>query len=297
MRVSTQMMYARIVSDLQNTASSLYSSTEKVSTGKKVNRASDDPSSMYGIITGKAQLSIYEGYQNAITSAKTLLSSTSVALDSVYDIITEAKQIGKDATSLSTESQATYVEMLNNLINSTIAAANTKVGGRYIFSGYTTDQPAVNTTTGLYEGTSDRIQVEIDNGLYMDVNITADEFITSATTLDNTTVIGAMTQLRTAIQNSDLTAIQTCITALEGLSEEVVQAESDVGTRIARMQKVSAYLTDRSADVTDLVSSRLYLTDVEIAALSADITMRQTSLQSLRNLTSNFLKTSLFDYL
>jgi flagellar hook-associated protein 3 FlgL len=413
------MMYARFVSDLQTTASSLYKSQEQISSGKKVNRPSDDPAAMYSIISGNSQLATYDGYQSAITDATTLLNATSVALDSIYDIIDEATTIGEDATSLSEDSRTTYMEMLDNLITSTVAAANTKVGERYIFSGYASDQPAVDATTGWYQGTPDRIQMEIDNGLYIDVNVTADEFIaygstsaastesglitaagtgvtsltaayttnggslsislgggptttvtisagatigevseainnantgvraevinanasgtpadyrlmlsaspTSAanaisvtvTTTDaagtglnriasaamtsvvspDRTVIGTLSILRTAIELGDKDAIQRAISDLDTLSTITGQSESEVGGRISRMEKVSSYLKDRSDDVTNQVSSNLYLTDVELAALIVDVQQKQTSLTALRSMSSDFLKTSLFDYL
>lgn len=299
MRITTQMMYTQFNANLQTAADSLYKDNEQIATGRKLNRPSDDPAAVSGITYEKAQLSTFAGFQDSIGSATLLLNATNSALDNLHSLIASAKQIGTDATSSSPQDLATFATMINNVILSTIGVANTKVGDKYIFSGYGTDQPAVDATNGTLTATStaDLISMQINTGVSVNVNVTAAGLISSAAPLDNTTIIGAMTSLRTAIQANDQAGIQTSLAALDTLSADVLSSQSEIGVRQNRITLEKQYLTSRDADVTNSVSGKLMLSDVETAKMITEAQQKQTSLQSLRSISSGFLQTSLFDFL
>lgn len=413
------MIYSQFNANLQKSMQSLFNSDEQIATGKKINRPSDDPVAISSIISGEAQLSSFAGYQEAIGNSTLLLNGTSSALDNLGSLITSAKQIATNAASSpSTSDLAHYASMVGNLLQSVTGVANTQVGDRYIFSGYKTDQPAVNTTTGMYQGTADRISMEINTGVRIDVNMAADELIAygpasaaspdsglitaaggftspanvystnggslnislgggpvtavaiaagatltgvrdainnantgvraevinanvngspaddrimlsaapasgavaisvAVTTADaagtglnqiasgamasvvspDLTIIGALSILKTALEQGDQPAIQRSLAALNSLATTVVEKQSEVGQRLQWIDSEKKYLTAKDADVTNAVADKLTLSEVDIARLITDAQQKQASLSSLRTISSGFLNTSLFDFL
>jgi flagellar hook-associated protein 3 FlgL len=299
MRITTQMLYSHFNYNLQNSMNDIYKTDEQIASGQKLNRPSDDPAAVSSITSEKAQLSTFAGYQDAIGSATLLLNATNSALDNLHTLISSAKQIGTNATSASAQDLATYSSMIDNVIQSTIGVANTKVGDKYIFSGYGTSQPAVDVTNHTLTATStaDLISMQINTGVSVNVNVTAGGLISSAAPLDNTTIIGAMMSLKNAIQTNNQAGIQTALTSLDNLSERVLSTQSDVGVRLNRIDMEKQYLTSRDTDVTNSVSDKLMLSTVDIARLSAESQQQQTALSSLRTITNSVLNTSLFDFL
>lgn len=420
MRITTQMLYSQFNYNLQNSMNSVYQTDEQLASGQKLNSPSDDPAAVSEITSNKAELSSIAGYQNAIASADTLLTTTNTTLDSLHSLLSSAKQIEVDAQSGSTSTND--ATLLNNLIQSAISAGNTKVGDRYIFAGYKSDQPAINSTSGMFQGTSDRIAMQVNNGTSVDVNVTADEVIafglTSATssnsayitatggnftsptdvfttnggtlnislnggatsaiaipagaTLANvrdavnaanigvrsevvdlnvggnpsdyrlmlsatpaagasgisvsvtstdgagaglnslstgagstlasvvnpdTTVVGAMGLLKTALSQGDQSGIQRALTDLDNVSNTILQKQSDVGIRMEMLSSEKALLASRDTDVTNNVSDKLMLSTVDIARLSAQSQQQQTALTSLRTITNGVLSSTLFDFL
>ena len=295
MRITTQMLYLQFNYNLQNSMNSIYQTDEQIASGQKLNRPSDDPAAVSGIISGKAQLSSIAGYQDAITNASQLLNATSTALDSLNTLISNAKQAGTNATSGSASDMATYASMIGNLIQSTIGIANTKVGDRYIFSGYATDKPAVDTT-GTLQGTSDLISMQINTGTSVNVNVTAAGLIASGSYPDNTTIIGVMQSLQADIQGNQA-GIQSDLANLDKLSSNILDKQSDVGARLNMMDSEKQILTASDTDVTNNVSDKLMLSTVDLARLSAQSQQQQTALSSLRTITNGVLNTSLFDFL
>ncbi len=290
------MLYSQFNYNLQNSMNAVYQTDEQIASGQKLNTPSDDPSAVSDIISGKAELSSIAGYQDAITSANLLLNATNTALGSLSTLISSAQQAGQSALSASASDMGTYASMVGNLIQSTIGIANTKVGDKYIFSGFATDKPAVDSS-GLLQGTSDLISMQINTGTSVKVNVTAAGLISSAAPLDNTTIIGAMTALQTAIQANNQANIQSALTALGNLSSTVLAKQSDVGTRLNMTNQESQVLTATDTDVTNDVSDKLMLSTVDIARLSALSQQQQTALSSLRTITNGALNTSLFDFL
>jgi len=299
MRVTSQMIFTQFNYNLQNSMNNIYQTDEQISTGQKLNKPSDDPAAMASIVSGKAQLSAIAGYQDAVTSANQLLNTTSTALNSLYTLISNAKSIGDAATSGTAQDMTNYASLMGNVIQSAIDIANTQVNGRYIFSGYGSNNPAVDKTTGVLTATStaDKIYIQVNNGTSVNVNITAAGLISSAAPLDNTTVIGALKGLQTAIQNNDQTGIQSGLTALGNLSSAVVSTQSDIGTRLDLLQSESKILTANDTNITNNVSDKLMLSTTDIARLTVESQQQQTALTSLRSITSSVLSNSLFDFL
>jgi|WetSurMetagenome_2_1015567.scaffolds.fasta_scaffold00259_30 flagellar hook-associated protein 3 FlgL len=210
MRISTQMMYAGYTADIQSNLEAYYKDQEQISSGQKLNRNSDDPAAIYTIISGKSQLIAFEGYQDAITNATTLLDTTDTALDSLTDLIASAKELALNTSSDSAESDA---EIMNNLMLGVIGIANTQVDGRYIFSGYASDEAAVDATTGMYLGTSDRVSMTINSGVDIDVNIAGDELIAygaaDATSEGSALMTTASSDLGLITESDDITSSDT----------------------------------------------------------------------------------------
>jgi flagellin-like hook-associated protein FlgL len=111
------------------------------------------------------------------------------------------------------------------------------------------------------------------------------------------TVIGGMSMLKAAIEMGDKTWIQRSIANLTAISSTVLAEQSEVGVRVNRANLESNYLTSRDTDVTNAVADKLTMSEVDIARVTADAQQRQTSLSSLRTISSGFLQTSLFDFL
>ena len=183
MIITTQAMYSQYSANIQNLMNSLDQKEEQLGTGLKLNKPSDNPAVVASITTEKGQLSSIAGYQNACTSATTLLNATNTALGTLSSLISSAQSIGNDAASGSTSDQSTNASELNNIIQTTIGIANTQVGDTYIFSGYGTNAPAVQTN-GTLSGTAtaDNISMQINTGTPVNVNVTAAGLIACGTT-------------------------------------------------------------------------------------------------------------------
>lgn len=173
MRVTNKMMHNQFISNLNRNLRDLLKLQEQISSGKKVNKPSDDPVAASRIVAYKDQLSGIEDYKNAIDTAKNSLTSIDTALSSLGNALIRARELGTEGASgsMGADARASIASELDELIKSAVDIGNTKVGDRYIFAGYRSGDPPIETLTG--EFTSDGKEVEVDIGPFAHVAINA----------------------------------------------------------------------------------------------------------------------------
>jgi flagellar hook-associated protein 3 FlgL len=147
---------------------------EQTTTGSRINRPSDDPSSAYRVITLNSQEKSLENYINNISDMTGTLEMSSTVIQEIEAAITETKvrltQVIGGIYHEETRERA--AEGINDLLEQAISLANTKHMGQYVFGGNnTTSAPyLVERTNGqitavIYQGDFENREIEVAPGL------------------------------------------------------------------------------------------------------------------------------------
>ncbi|MBZ0155172.1 MAG: flagellar hook-associated protein FlgL [Alphaproteobacteria bacterium] len=177
MRVTDRMFYDRFLSDFQRNMEAIYRANEQISSQKRVNRPSDDPAAITRIISYKNQLSVIGEYKRSIGSARDSLDPMDKALSDVNEVLIRAKELavqGADGSSTANEREM-LARNIEGLLAQAIDIANTKVGDRYIFGGYTSNTAPLDKNTGEFVGSRNTMYVDISAGVTIGVNASASE--------------------------------------------------------------------------------------------------------------------------
>lgn len=106
MRITTKMFYDRFLSDYQKNMEAIFKSQEQISTGKRVNRPSDDPAALSRIVSYRTQISSISEYKKAIDTGRGYLGSIDSGLSSLNEELIRARELAleaADASSTGTE--------------------------------------------------------------------------------------------------------------------------------------------------------------------------------------------------
>jgi flagellar hook-associated protein 3 FlgL len=160
---------------MQNSMEDIFNMQEQMGTGQKINRPSDDPAAMVSITGNKTQLANIAQYKKNIDSTKISLSATNTVLTGLQQILSSGSDMAIKAGDMSSQDRNTFAGTVNGIMQSAMSIANTKVGDTYIFSGHNSDKPAIDTTTGEFLGTPDKVLTDIAPGIKMAINVTANE--------------------------------------------------------------------------------------------------------------------------
>ena len=143
MRITNGIMQNNMMNSLNTNMSSLNKLMTQMNTMKKIERPSDDP-----IIAGrglKLRINVMEAEQHSsnVDEATSWMSVSETALSNITDIIKTMRERcvqGANGT-LTTEDKEKVMADIEQLYQQVKQEANTTYAGRYVFSGYKTDQP------------------------------------------------------------------------------------------------------------------------------------------------------------
>ncbi|HCR3984960.1 TPA: flagellar hook-associated protein FlgL [Kluyvera ascorbata] len=307
MRVSTIMMYQQNMRGITDSQSAWLKYGEQMSTGKRVNRASDDPvAASQAVVLSQAQAQNSQ-YATARTFAtqrvsieESTLSQVTTAIQSAQEKIVYAGNgtlSDDDRNSLATDLQGIRDQLLN-LANSTDG------NGRYIFAGYKTDTPPFDDT-GKYVGGTLNVEQQVDSSRTMVIGHTGNLIFDNATSNAKpdadtnvfTALDSAIAALKTPVegdetaQDTALAAIDKTNRSLSNSLNNVLTVRAELGTQLNELDKLDSLGDDRALAQTQQMSN---LVDVDWNSTISNYTMQQTALQAAYKAFTDMQGMSLF---
>jgi len=146
MRITNNMMISNMIKNLGNNQSRLSKYQDQLDTGKKIAVPSDDPVVAARALKLRTDVAKVEQYQKNIGDAGSWLSASDEAMSKIGDVLQKARELSVQAsngTNTPAETQKIALE-LKQLKAQAIHLSNSTYAGRYIFSGFKTDQKLIN---------------------------------------------------------------------------------------------------------------------------------------------------------
>jgi flagellin-like hook-associated protein FlgL len=134
-----------------------YDAQTVVASGREVNKASDNPKAMGGIMSDTVTISECAQYEANIQKAALWIELGSTTLETVSSLLSSAKEIVESASTDSTGA-ADYAEQLQSIYDQIVSLANTKEGSVYTYSGSSCSTEPFSNTTGIADGTAGGIK-------------------------------------------------------------------------------------------------------------------------------------------
>lgn len=178
-RPTQSSKFALVNSGLSLNFAKLALSQERIATGKRILRPSDDVIGTARSLSTRKQMSQINNYRKAIESSRPYLESASSSLQDVSGILSEARALitqGMSGT-LNDSDRAIIGGQLEQLVDQLVGVANSQFGDRYLFGGTLTEEPpfAFETVGGVrqvvYRGDDEVQRVQIGANTEIGVNL------------------------------------------------------------------------------------------------------------------------------
>ncbi len=295
MRVTSSMMVTSTLRDLGYSLRNLQKTQTRLSTGKQLTRASDDPTAAANALTLRSQQARSTQRERSLIDAQGWLDTADASLSTGLDRLVRAKEIVVRASSsggLSDPSarngMATEIRAIRDDL---LALANTKYGSRSLFNG--TASGDAYSASGLYQGNSATVVRDVAPSTSLQVNITGPQiFGTEGGPVGN--MFQILERLATAIDAGDGAAIATEHLNLSAASDRMGAATVDVGTRAARVLDIRSRAQDEKLRLTTQLSE---IEDVDVVDALVRSKAQETAYQAALQVTAKILPPSLLDYL
>lgn len=137
MRVTDLTKQTAVVRNIQNNADHLQNLQETMSSGRRINKLSDDPVGATQALDYRTKLSFFDMLKRITKQTFTWLDRTEAELGHVGDLLQRAKTLvlAQSNDTADASSRAVTAEEVTDIIDALYQAGNAKLGKVYIFSG------------------------------------------------------------------------------------------------------------------------------------------------------------------
>ena len=294
MRVSNRSTYQGIQLNLMDIAGQLKSLNEQISSGKRINRPSDDPIGITQALGLTNMLSKIGQYQKNIQFGESWVNATESSLQDISNLIVRGKEIANQMATgtYSADQRANAASEVQTLLDQLKGLGNTQLNGRYLFSGYQEQSPAYDQNYNYLGDTKD-IEVPIGESVQMKINLTGDA-VFGPDGDPNNNLFQIMTGLRDALQNNDTSGVQSGLEKLNSFQPKIESDLADVGSWLNRMENSNNMLSDLQQNHTQRLAD---VEDTDIVTATTDLTAEQSAYQAALYSAAQITKLSLVDFL
>jgi flagellar hook-associated protein 3 FlgL len=261
---------------------------KQITTGKRLNRMSQEPWSVAQIHQLREKISIQTHYQESAQLSVSLLGQGENALDKVMNIINRVQEV---AVQMSNDTYgdvdlATVIEEVTNLKDRVRDVANAEFNGRYVFSGTAYDTPPFDAAYA-YQGTTSLVSVDVSSTSQVEVGFDGSDVFQGSTD-----VFLAFDNLITGLTNNDDSLIQGAITDFDDVYNHINETRTRIGTEM----NIAMDMQEISQNLQEILTGRLSdIEDADIPAVMTKFSMLQTQYQINLQLTAQTRNVSLFE--
>ena len=286
--------------------SNLSQADEQLSSGLRVNQASDAPQSVQDIFVARAAIGQDNQTIQNLTTIQGQVQSADGAVQTAIQLLNSAASLGTEGanTTTSLTSQQTLSSQVQALLSQLVSVSRTEVGGVYVFSGdasgtppYQVDSSSPTGVDRLINPQQSTLQVAGPSGVTFPVSLTAQQLFDQRDASDNPTsnnAFAALNSLAQALQSGNQTAITQAITVVQNVSSYV---NSQTGFYGAAENQVSSALDLAQKFQTQDTANLSSLQDADTASLAVQVTQASTAIDAAMSAQAHKPTTSLFDYL
>ena len=281
--------------------------SREISSGKRVNVASDAPDEVGAILQLRSDELRNSQIQKNLTMATTEASAADSALNSAIQIMDRARVLGAQGanTTLDAAGRQSLADEVQSLQEQMVSISQTAVQGRYIFSSDQDGAPAysfdLTTPTGVATLSTSAAtrQVEDPAGGSFAVTKSAGEIFDAQTTdvppvpaPEN--VFASLNNLRVALTTNSTDQITAALSSVEAASSHLNTEQAFYGSVETRIQNA---VNDSGTYDVQLKTQLSQKEDADVTAAAMTLTQGTTQLQAAFQMQAKMPHTSLFDFM
>lgn len=337
MRVSDNTNFGLVRETINRTKGRMEKLQTQSATLKKVNTLSDDPVGSSKILEIRTDKVNNEQFLMNAKLAEAQLNNSESALSELADVVVRAKEIAlqqASGASANDDTRLAVAEEITQMYQSSIGTANRRVGDRYLFGGYKTDQPPVDVN-GKYVGDDGQMMVEVGRDVFIAMNIPGHEAFNTnpqveerpadmgsspelqmragartpasytatgqmnktgkqAPEPENVNIFEELQNLRIGLLTSDTETIRGTLERFDQIHARLNSMRAKIGSRINGLQTMTQSLERQNITNAQLGS---HLEDADMAQVVSDLAKEETVFRSALQSSNKLLQPTLMEFL
>ncbi|CAH5650838.1 flagellar hook-associated protein FlgL [Enterobacter cloacae] len=296
MRLSTLYMYKQSSESMTKRMSQSNDAYLRMSAGKTLLKASDDPTAATDAVKHQDALAKLEMYSSVRSRARSALEFQDHILNGVGNLMTttlKEKMVAAGSDAYSDDDRRALGEEIKGIRENLLDLANSRdASGRYIFSGFNTDTPAFDED-GVYQGGSEARKQTVADGTEMQTGHLGDEIFDDIFALLDT----AVTELtRETINYDDMrAALEAASKGIDAGIDRLGKAQAELGTNMQQLDALDltgdVLINDTIVKVQDAIGADTSM----LVTLVSESQMSELAFNASMYVYKNMQKMTLFN--
>lgn len=299
LRVTPGMMHMQLSRNLNRNLTQMDSLQEQLTTGRKINKPSDDPVGITYALRYRTEISSNDQYKENTDSAHSWLDFNDTLLNQAGAIMQRVKELTVQGSN-GTNPQVALDNIKNEIAQlkgQMIDISNSKFNGKYVFNGQTFDKMPYDQTAAGFDAkavTTDSgdVSYAVGVGVTLPVNITGNDVFGNVGEGDN--VFAVFDNIMTALSSGVQSNIANQLSSVETRSGKILNARAEVGARVNRVELMQNRLDDLGLNLTSMQSKT---EDADYDKLLINSKINENIYQASLSVGAKVITPSLVDFL
>lgn len=303
LRVTSNMMNSQLLLNLNRNARTMNDTQLQLSSGRKINKPSDDPVGITYSLRYRAELSSNEQYTKNVDSALSWLDYNDTVLGQAGDVVQRLRELTVQASTGSNPQSA--LDSINQevlqLKEQLVDIANSTLNGKYIFNGEQYNTKPYDFAKGA-DGTYDvsknittdagQIQYIVGEGVQMPINMTGNDVFGHTGDADN--IFTIINNISSSLTSGDLAGISSQLGEIDTRVETLLSSRAEIGAKTNRVELLRDRLSDLNINLTDLQAKT---EDADYEGLIMQSKIQENIYNASLSVGAKIISTSLVDFI
>jgi flagellar hook-associated protein 3 FlgL len=294
-RVTQNMLNNQLLGNLNSNNLRMQQNQDQLSTGRRINKASDDPVGITYGLRYRSENGANTQYESNSNAAISSLDYTDTTLNQAGDVLQRVRELTVQASSgtNSAESLKAIKSEISQLNEQMVTVGNSQFNGKYIFNGQLTNIPPYTAGTADTDITdSENINFELGTGVKIAISITGNTVFGEPGDPNN--VFKTIKDIQTALDTNDFQNLTHNLGRLDKGMDKFLEARADVGAKSNRIELILNRIKDTGTNLTSMQSK---VEDADIPTVITNLKTDQNVYQSSLSVGAKLISTSLIDFL
>ena len=300
-RMTQGMMSRQALGGMQAGLNRLAKVQEQMSTGRIINRPSDDPTGATSAMRIRASVSDQKQYVRNADNGLGWLNQIDSTLQSATDQVRRAHEValqGANTGSLGAEAREALAIEVDQIRAGLVSTANATYLERPVFGGVTAGSAAyaeaaltgvVTYVPGALTAGDGVVRV-VGDGAKVRVDVEGPEVFGP----DGDSLFDHLTALAAALRAGDPTAITASAGILDADTRKLTNVQADIGVRTKRVEQARSAASDAELRLTSSLSE---VENTDIVKASVDLQLQEVAYQAALAAAGRVIQPSLLDFL
>jgi len=301
MRITSMMQNTQLLRNLRNNNSNILDWQNKLSTGQKISKPSDDPVGIGYQMRYTTDLARNEQYLSNAKTGYGWLSQTDSVLQQAQSVLQRLNTITNQAangTITPDVREQIRLEVLQQR-EQMVSIGNSTYDGRHIFNGQKTDVKPYDPASASEDHTDMGVYyLNVSPSVQVAVSLPGEQVFgqpydpVKGTGQDN--IFKLFDDIAQQLADNDQTALSGSLSNIGSTIDRISLNLAEVGARMNRFELIENRIADEKVSLTTLKSS---VADVDMADAIIQLQLQQNVLQASLSVGARVMQTSLLDYI